>query len=461
MANTTAQQSAPPSRNWRTLAIALVLFLSAWVQINVVTRTNVDSPVRGDARHYVSYAWNLYEHHVFSRAQTWVTGDSRSPMPDKMTLPGYPAFLATMLDGAPDMRFIRRVVFAQAALGVLTCVFVLMAALRLLPFGLAIATGLLAAISPHFASISTYLLTEALFTTLVAASTYLLIRVAEDNPFVRWYALAGLVIGLASLVRPQLEMVPFILVTVCLCVRSLRPRWRAAFLGLVCFVAVTAPWQIRNATTESPTGEPNLLATTLYHGSFPDMMYKGNPESYGFPYRFDPEQATHNRDVSAALAYIAEGFEQHPAQMVRWYLLGKPEFFLSWGIVAGMGDVFIFPVTSSPYLQSPLFKAMHAIAYWLHWPLTIAALVALGLSALRPKALAAAGSTRRALRLLALVFTVVVLMHMIGLPLPRYGIPFRTLVFLLGMTAVHVAWVRLVKKGSAAPARDLKRHFPK
>jgi 4-amino-4-deoxy-L-arabinose transferase-like glycosyltransferase len=447
----------------RTLFFSLVLLLSAWVQINVVARTSVESPIQADTVHYVSYAWNLRAHHVFSRAPTWATGDTASPMPDKMTLPGYPAFLSMLLDGPPDMRFIRRAVFAQAALGVATCAFVLLAALRLLPFGWAVATGVLTAISPHLATISTYLLTEALYTTLVAASIYVLVRTAEDNSRARWYAAAGLVLGLASLVRPQLQLVPFVLLAACLCVRGLRPRLRPAILGLMCFLAVVMPWQLRNAGIERNQADPDLLAATLYNGAFPDMMYQGDPASYGFPYRYDPDKALHGSDVPAAVAFISQQFGKAPLQMSRWYLIGKPRLFLSWNIIVGMGDVFIYPVSNSPYLQSPLFRAMRALVSWLHWPLMIAALCAL-VAAWRP--IAIVPEHRRVVRMLALVFAVVLLMHIIGTPLPRYGIPFRPLVYLLGMAMLHGIWQWLRPRSAArtgaepSPRSGLKFNAP-
>ena len=451
MTDATQRRHAAPTHHWRTLAFSLVMLLSGWVQVSVITGTKVDSPVRADAVHYVSYAWNLRSHHVFSRAPTWSTGDTQTPMPDKMTLPGYPAFLATMIDGPPDMRFVRRVVFAQAALGVATCAFVLLAAMRLLPFGWAIATGILTAISPHLATISTYLLTEALYTTLVAASLYALVRATESDARTRWPVLAGLLLGTASLVRPQLQLVPFVLLAACMCVRALRPRLRPAMLGLLCFLAVVMPWQLRNAGIERNPSDPDLLVATLYNGAFPDMMYSGNPASFGFPYQYDTERDQHSRDLPATLAFISQQFHEQPSGMVRWYLFGKPRMFLSWNIVAGMGDVFIYPVVASPYLQPGTFATMHRLAWVVHWPLTLAALWLLVVVAWRPGAIV--GPVRqRPVATLAIVFAVVLLMHAIGTPLPRYGIPFRPLVYLLGMVMLQGAWQRL-RTRQPSPAR--------
>jgi hypothetical protein len=216
---------------------------------------------------------------------------------------------------------------------------------------------------------------------------------------------------------------------------------------MLCFLAIVMPWQLRNAGIERNQADPDLLAATLYNGSFPDMMYQGDPASYGFPYRYDPDKDLHGASVRAATAFISQQFRESPLQMSRWYLLGKPHLFLSWNIIAGMGDVFIYPVSASPYLHPGILRTMRWLVSWLHWPLTIAALCALVASIWHPGSIDGS-SRRRAMRMLAAVLAIVLLMHMIGTPLPRYGIPFRPLVYILGMMMFHAVWQALRVAGS-------------
>jgi 4-amino-4-deoxy-L-arabinose transferase-like glycosyltransferase len=436
-------QPGTSTSHWSALkliACAAVLLMSAWIQSQVVAHTQVDTPIRADAANYVAYAYNLRHFGVFSHSPTWqYDATTGRPAPDKLTLPGYPAFLSLWLEGKPDMAFVQRVVTMQMLLGVATCALVLLLALRVLPFGWALGVAALTAISPHLATINTYLLTESLFTLLFVASLYALVFAVGSTS--RWpYVAAGLVIGLASLVRPQLQLLPFVLVAVCVAKQSLRPRLPKVLLGFLCFLALLAPWQLRNTGVERAAGEPNLLVTTIYHGSFPSMMYRDDPNSYGIPYRFDPDSTANSRDLGAVFHHIGEEFREQPVRMLRWYLLGKPEFFLSWNIIAGAGDIFIYPVLASPYLQSPVFAGIRALSYWLHWPVTLLALTAMLVAAWRPALLSADGERRQAMRLLAIVFAVIIVMHLVGAPYPRYGIPFRPLVYLLGIAMLHGLW---------------------
>lgn len=424
----------------RVACCLFVVLLAAWTQWSVVSQTQVDHPIRADAAKYVAYAYNLKHYGVFSHAHDWEAEGNGGvpPAPDKLTLPGYPAFLTLWLGDAPKPdypAFVERTTHVQMVLGIGTCVLTLLLALQLLPFRWAIATGLLTAVSPHLATISTYVLTESLFTLLFVSSLFAM--VAACKPGARWtvFVVAGALLGIASLVRPQLTPLPFLLMGICLASNRLRLRWRPLLVGVAVFVAVLAPWQMRNARVAD--SGPNLAVNSLYHGSFPQMMYQGDPRSYGAPYRLDPQSEAHSSSLPATLHYIGEEFRQAPMRMTHWYLLGKPEFFLSWNIIAGAGDVFIYPVASSPYLQSPVFGAMHAVSFALHWPVTLLALIGMLLAFWRPSLLTDDPIRQTQLRLLATVLAAMVGMHMLGAPFPRYGIPFRPLVYLLGVATLY------------------------
>lgn len=421
------------SRTLRVALASLVLLLSAYIQFTVSLRTPVQGTVRADAVKYVAYAWNLKHHHTFSRAPFWTATASQSPRPDKLTLPGYPLFLGLFLGDSVDPAFANRVTLAQAALGVATCLLTLLLAFRLLPLGFAVLAGLATAISPHLATIGTYLLTEALFAFLVAAALYACVRAIQPGSTWRTAALAGLLLGLASLVRPQMQLLPFLLLGLCLAVPRWRPRARMAVVGLLCFLALAIPWQLRNLGVERPRGEPDLLVTTIYHGGFPNLMYGNDPRTAGYAYRYDPAAAQHTASLSSALEYIGDGFKDEPLRYLGWYLVGKPVSFLSWDDPANAGDIFIYAVESSPYRSQPFFIGLHRLARWLHWPLTILALAAMFTAAWRPGLLTPDKDRQRGIRFLSLVLAYVLAMHAIGAPYPRYGIPFRPLVYLLAM----------------------------
>lgn len=439
----------------------LVIFLSGWMQWTTVNRTIVDTPVRADAALYVAYAWNLEHHGVFSRAETWLdpAAHTEPPPPDKMTLPGYPAFLTLFLSDKVDWPFIKRVTITQAVLGVATCALMLLIAIRLLPFGWAIAFGSIVAIHPHLSTISTYLNTEALYTFLVAASLFAIVKACPDDARKRWYLLAAILIALACYVRPQLKPLPWILAAACL-LPALRPRLPKVAAGLLVFAVMLLPWQLRNAQTERTPGEPDLLAYTLYHGSFPGLMYQDDPRTFGIAYRSDPKAQEHGRDVGAALAHIGAEFRAHPLRMAAWYAFGKPWMFLSWSIAAGGGgDIYIYPVVTSPFQDSPPHLLARALARGLHTLLVIAALAAILAAWLRPAWFGHDQDAQRAFRVLALVGGLLLLMHAIGAPYARYGVPFRPLFYLLafGLITALSSRLRTAGSGSRRPTKPLTR----
>jgi 4-amino-4-deoxy-L-arabinose transferase-like glycosyltransferase len=424
----------------RITVLALVVLLSAYIQFSVVARTSIDGPVRSDAIKYVAYAWNLKHYQTFSHAPFWTEAPSANPAPDNLTLPGYPVFLSALLGTKVDQGFLDRVTNVQAALGVATCVITLLLALRLMPFGFAVTAGLLTATSPHLATISTYVLTEGLFTFLLTTALYLGARALVPGNNLRRVALAGAMLGLASMVRPQMQVFPWLLLGLSLVVPRCRAYRKKTAIYLACFLLVTMPWQLRNLGVEHAPGDPDLLVTSLYHGSFPGLMYEDDPRTAGYAYSHDPEAARHGASLPAVIAYIADNFQQHPLRYARWYLIGKPVSFLSWADPANAGDIYIFPAMTSPYRSESFFIRVHLLAYWIHWPLMLLALGAMFVAGWRPELLTAVPAQQTMMRFLALTLAYVLVMHMLGAPYPRYGIPFRPLVYLLAVAMLSAAW---------------------
>ena len=438
------------------LAAITLMLLSALVQFVGVAETRQDGVIHGDATKYVFYAYNLKHHHTFSRVQSFGTGQAAPQVvPDKLTLPGYPLFLSLFLgDGAPDAAFVRRATYAQATLGVVSTLLAFLIALRLLPLGWAFPAGALTALMPHLATVSTHLMTESLFTCLSLASVLAILHAARADARIRHYAVAGLLLGLSCLVRPQLQLLPLLAFVLVASVRRFRPQAPKVLIAAACFLAIVGPWYLRNAAMERPQGEPDLLVSTLYHGSFPNFMYRDDPRTFGYAYRYDPEQARITRDLPSTLGHIRSSFVSEPARYLRWYLLGKPGFFLSWGTVAGVGDIFIYRVLDSPWLERPLFAGIRVVSYALHWPLMLLALAGMFLAIWRPHLLTTDPARKRATIILAAVLLYVIVLHMLGTPLPRYNIPFRPLEFALALVAARAAWKRLhARRGAARPPR--------
>ena len=442
---------------WHGIAAAILLALSAFVHFSAVLETKQSIVIHSDAAKYVFYAYNIKHQHTFSRQQTFGPGhqDAQS-VPDKLTLPGYPAFLSLFIDGVPDQALIRRVTLAQAALGVASTLLSFLIALRLVSLGWAFAAGMLVAIQPHLAIASTYLLTEPLFTFLTLAAVLGALAAIRSRMRLPWCAFAGLLLGLACMVRPQLQLVPVLVLVVALSLRRFRPYLPGIALSIICFVAVVGPWYLRNATVPRPEGDPSLLAASIYNGSFPNLMYQDDPRTLGYAYRFDPDAKYAMRDVPSALSSLRARFTEQPGRYLRWYLLGKPGFFLSWGMITGGNDLFVYEANqSSPFMRDPVFIALKNASFAAHWPLMLLAIAAMLVALWRPRILTTDPSQIACIRVLAALFLYLIVLHCIGAPYPRYNIPFRPLAFILAMVALRAAAAAILRSrqqpGAIAP----------
>ena len=420
------------------LLLGLVLTLSAFVQLTVVSRTVVEYPMQADAGDYFSYAFNVQHYDVYSSFKTWAVEPSKAtPPPDKMRSPGYPAFLMMVGLAEPTDAYFYRVALAQAALGVLSVLLVYLVAVTLLSRALGLVVATLTAISPHLANASTYFLTESLFLFLLLAATLALVKATQSRSYLL-FAAAGLLWGLCSLVRPTTLFFPILLLLAAVGLPAARSFARPALLAIACFAAVLAPWAIRNHSVPDTPGT-NIMVNTLAHGSYPGFMYKERPETFGFPYRFDPAIEENTKNLSSVLKSIAKGFISQPLEYARWYLLGKPYYFLSLNDVQSV-DIYIYPTTRTPYLEDVRFALMRKLSLAIHWPLMILGLAGAVLLWARPDLLRLDSSKIVAGRIVAALVLYAIAFHVVVAPFPRYAIPFRPFMYALAALSAGAFW---------------------
>lgn len=431
-----------PASNVLRLLLVLILSLSAYIQLTVVSRTVVDSPLRADASEYFSYASNLYHHRVYSIQRTWTDIPIQTELaPDNFRPPGYPVFLTLVGNPQPTERFLLRVTYVQAVLGVISVWLVYLIARMFLGRPLALIACAVTTISPHLATASTYILTESLFLFLLLLSVYTLLSALKSQK--KWlYVVTGLVWAMCSLVRSTSEFFPALLLLVALAIPTFRQYRGYALIGFATFLLALSPWFIRNHSASVNEASPSLMVKTLAHGAYPGFMYRDRLESFGFPYRFDPDDAKNSHDLPSVLNHIVGLFRNDPVRYARWYLFGKPYFFLSLRDVQSF-DVLIYPTTHTPYYEDYRFAAMRWLSLVLHWPLMILGLAGIGLLILRPKWLALNGHSRLAAWIVALLILYAIAFHMIAAPFPRYAIPFRPLIYMLALLPLRAAWLAI------------------
>jgi hypothetical protein len=174
----------------------------------------------------------------------------REPDPARTGLlarpPGYPLYLALVYRTLDRSFFAAQLV--QNVLTSAACVLLALAAARLAGWGVGIGGGLLAALSPHLAFSSNFVLPDALSALPLLAALVVLARV-HPGPRGGWWtsALAGALVGVGVWLRPNVMLLaPFLAVVIVLIARERRRALGHAAALLAAAFALIAPITLRN-----------------------------------------------------------------------------------------------------------------------------------------------------------------------------------------------------------------------
>jgi 4-amino-4-deoxy-L-arabinose transferase-like glycosyltransferase len=214
----------------------LLLLLALTVRLAAIAVVGFSTLRFGDARAYLFAAKELLRTGHYPLATE----------PFYFRAPGYPVFLAAATLGNPDRIALAKV--ANAVLGALATL--LLAGLSAKLFrrrGLALATGVAAALHPGFVFLSTDVQSEPLFLLLLLAAGWLLLASA-DRPSSNLALLAGVSLALAALTRPTaLALAPLLAAPLADRRYPARVRAHIAASALLGFLLALAPWMLRNA----------------------------------------------------------------------------------------------------------------------------------------------------------------------------------------------------------------------
>ena len=420
---------------WPTLALLAIILVSLDLRVQNVLHTVVDHPIRADALEYVAYAWNLHEHGVYSRK---MTPPGEAPQSDALRPPGYPLFLYAVLGSRPDYSDLRRLLVIQALLSTATVVLTFLLARGFLSVTPALLATSLTAISPHIVIMNVYVLTETLFTFLLVLAVWLMLMAEKGRIAWSW---AGFALGAALLTRPTLQyFIAPLVVFVFLC-KERREAIRTSALLIAGVFIVFGPWIVRNIVTLGTATDDTLMIGTLHHGSYPGLMYNDDPQTLAIPYRFDPQTPEITRSITSVLAHIKENFLAHPARYLKWYLFEKPIYLFKWNNIEGMGDIFLYPVLSSPYSYLPHFRLSRLLMKETHVLLMLLGLLGSVWIWLPRRYLALPDHSLFAARLLSVLIWYYIAVHIAGAPYPRYSIPLRPFVYIFAMTTLFFLYL--------------------
>lgn len=158
--------------------------------------------------------------------------------------PGYPILLAAISKTFGESDTAIQVV--QILFDCVSVVLAFLIAAELLPFGVAVLCGFLAAISPQYAYFSIVLLPDSLVVPPILLAIWFLIR-GRKEPRLTSFAIAGALIGISCLLRANALLLPFFLVLLMPLLVPRGKRLHAAAALVAGALLVIAPVTIKNA----------------------------------------------------------------------------------------------------------------------------------------------------------------------------------------------------------------------
>ena len=416
------------------LTIIGVFTAGLYLRIEMADKTVVYKPIRADAAEYYLYAYNLAKYGVYSRQRPRQIEDY-IPVPDAHRTPGYSLFLLPFIKISPPLKMVGFVVVTQAIISALTILTAFVFFRSFIGGPWALGAAFLVAISPHLVAFNIYMLTESLFTFFLVLLGWSM-SVLAQNKSRRHALIAGLVLGVSLLIRPTMLYFLAFLIPAFFVFFQKKKAWVLAVFLIIGFSLTYGPWVLRNKLVNP--GKSTLAIATIHKGMYPDLIYNNDSKTYGFPNRFDPTGGQ-RRDTPSVLKEIFRRFKNEPLKYMRWYIIGKPAMFFSWNMIVGVGDVFIYPVSTSPYHHpNAIFGLTHRVMWSLHGLLTVLALVTsmflwfpIAKRMLTEKGLIVA-------RFVSLIMLYFILVHIVGTPLPRYSVPLRPFIFGLSLLGVRL-----------------------
>jgi len=424
------------------LAAAGIVLIAYALRDWYIIASVLPHPTQGDVSGYLRYALHLTWDGTFSQA------DNGQPVtPDAYRNPGYPLFLAGVLQLSSLRGWYHAVFEAQAIVGALTVAGVIILAQQWLARGWALLTGGLLAIQPHHIVATNAMLLEVIFGFSIVVAL-LLTSLTLSRRSMGWSIGAGIAFGSAYLINPVIALFPAALLVVFWRARALKV---GAMILLFSMVAV-AGWGIRNSIQHANADGRAWI--NLVQGSWPDFHHSEKWWTHDLADRavhfgVQSEVQTILADHVVGLRQIASRISGSPVTYLAWYTLEKPYLLWAWNIRIGHGGIYTLDVLNSPLDRGPLlalkvlerglnpflFVLMCGFSIWTLWrgyPGSIAALFAFYITAV----------------------------HVVFQAEPRYAIAYRPIEMLLASGGLAMLW-NTARRLSARPSSRVRADLHK
>ena len=436
------QPGMPTTRNRTAIVIALLGGLLAFgLRWYYVIHAQVLQPlddvnVRADAVEYYRYAWNMVHHATFSNDVPGAPDVRANSFRD----PGYATLLAIWMKATSSYQaWYAAVLITQVLLSSLTVTFLLLAVRHRFSTPTLATAAVLMAVWPHSVAMTSFVLSENLFSFL-CASLLLCLSGASRSPSTSRYVAAGLIAGMAALTNAI--MIPFGVVF------AVAAQWRrfATRRHAIAFAAASlllpALWGARSVTLPTNATSSQRAAMNLVQGSWPtyhaayQLAMAGDEDGTRTIEAMSAEIGAFQQSTGTGLAMMWARMSTRPVTYLAWYV-EKPTLLWAWDIQIGQGDIYVYPTRGSPFQSIPVWKAAEGVCYLANPIVLIFALIGT-LEALFRRNV---GTAEFAMATMAIFVTIV---YGVLQSEPRYSVPFRGIEIILacaGATAIS-RWIR-------------------
>jgi 4-amino-4-deoxy-L-arabinose transferase-like glycosyltransferase len=280
---------------------------------------------------YIRSAWNLLDKHMF------VYHDVNQPT--VFIMPGYPFILALFMKifGKIDGLIVVR--YFQGLLQVISLYLIFRICKDIFNEKVALIAVLLNAIYlPEMVSAG-LILTEAVFKFLLVVLIFTSIKAVKSKSFY-YYALGGVIWGLAILIRPTILAYPIVILIMWMIYKySVKEILTRTLLVLFIGITIMSPWGIRNFVVFSKfipltlsSGNPFLQGTYINYDQTKDPA--GYKTSSNIIENDKIEKET-------GIKRLQQDFPRKPFSYIAWYTVGKSYYF--WYVPYYSKDVFGIP----------------------------------------------------------------------------------------------------------------------
>lgn len=436
--------------------LAVILLIAFDLRVQSVIHTVVDTPIRGDAVEYLLYGYNLRHHGTYSKSDTLFAKSEIPPTPDAMRAPVYGMFVSLFLGNPPTDGDLSRLTLAQAVISTLAVLIVFLIARNIIPVPYALAAAGLTAISPHLVASNIYILSETLFSFMLVVAVYAATRINRDDHLELLF-LTGVLLAAVALTHPMMLYFNVPAALFLLVYWGWKKGYRKSILLLLGFFVLYGGWTTRNIISIGAGGDNHLMRIVLRTGIYPDLRYQDKPETFPYPYHHDPDFKETSKDLPSVLKEMARALRESPAKQLKWYLIGKPAMLYSWDLKEAYrynerGDVFTYPVVSTPYSYLPHFRLTHWFMRATHggWVALMAAGIVIAW--LPRKRLGLSENATFIARFVSLLLVYHTAVMIAGVSIPRHALAMRPFLYILSMLPVALACQRFLKWRAPKPA---------